>query len=55
MLNQGVCAGVALQAARRSTAVADDFVQSNSRPFPIARLECCVQGHVGHGELRPLG
>ena len=33
-LNQGVmCAG----AVRRSTAVADNFVQSNFRPFPIAR------------------
>ena len=31
--------------------MADDFVQSNSCPFPIARLERCVQGHAAYGEF----
>jgi len=46
-----MCARVAPGAAQRSTSVADDFAQSNSRPFPIARLERCVQEHAAYGEF----
>ena len=46
-LNQGVWAGIAPQGARRSNAVSDDFVQSNSRPFP----HCALGGHGEFGSL----
>ena len=39
---RGMCAGMAPRAARRSTIVADNFVQSNSRPFPIALGALCT-------------
>ena len=42
-LNQGgTCADVAPRAARRSTAVVDDFVQSKSRPFIGALGALCT-------------
>ena len=51
----GVYAGVAPRVARRSTAVADDLAQSNSRLLSAARWEHCVEGHAGHGEFGSLG
>ena len=52
--NQGACAGVAPQAARRYTAVADDFVRSNTHLLSHWALGALCEGACGARRVRGI-